>query len=79
MSADDLSKYREMFVQEAREHVQNMNSALLALEKDHTNKEHLDSAFRAAMAAPDDAASHIGRTRRSCQHGRAGADATVAS
>jgi two-component system chemotaxis sensor kinase CheA len=48
MSADDLSKYREMFVQEAREHVQNMNSALLALEKDHTSKEHLDSAFRAA-------------------------------
>ncbi len=48
MSADDLSKYREMFVQEAREHVQNMNKALLALEKDHTSKEHLDSAFRAA-------------------------------
>jgi two-component system chemotaxis sensor kinase CheA len=46
--SDDLSKYREMFVQEAREHVQNMNSALLALEKDHTSKEHLDSAFRAA-------------------------------
>jgi chemotaxis protein histidine kinase CheA len=48
MSADDLSKYRDMFVQEAREHVQNMNRALLALEKDHANKENLDSAFRAA-------------------------------
>jgi two-component system chemotaxis sensor kinase CheA len=46
--SDDKSAYRDLFVQEAHEHVQNMNQALLKLEEDPKNKEHLDSAFRSA-------------------------------
>lgn len=48
MSADDFSKYRDMFVQEASEHIQGLNQALLQLEQNPESKEHLDSAFRAA-------------------------------
>lgn len=46
--SDDFSKYREMFVQEAIEHVQKLNQAMLELEQRPDNKAHLDSAFRAA-------------------------------
>jgi two-component system chemotaxis sensor kinase CheA len=46
--SDDFSKYREMFVQEAVEHVQNLNNAMLQLEQKPDSKEYLDSAFRAA-------------------------------
>lgn len=46
--SDDFSKYREMFVQEAIEHVQKLNEAMLRLEQRPDNKEYLDSAFRAA-------------------------------
>ncbi|WP_148680991.1 chemotaxis protein CheA [Candidatus Nitrososphaera gargensis] len=46
--SDDFSKYREMFVQEAIEHIQSLNNAMLQLEQDPHSKEHLDSAFRAA-------------------------------
>lgn len=45
---DDKSAYRDLFVQEAHEHVQNMNEVLLKLEEDPKSKEHLDSAFRSA-------------------------------
>lgn len=45
---DDKSAYRDLFVQEAHEHVQNMNQALLKLEEEPKSKEHLDSAFRSA-------------------------------
>jgi two-component system chemotaxis sensor kinase CheA len=48
MSGNDLSKYRDMFVQEANEHIQNLNQALLQLEQNPENKECLDSAFRSA-------------------------------
>src|SRR5438093_5376530 len=48
MSSDDFSKYRDMLVQEANEHVQSLNLALLELEKNEQNTENLDSAFRAA-------------------------------
>ena len=46
--SDDFSKYREMFVQEAIEHVQGLNQAMLQLEQKPDSKDHLDSAFRAA-------------------------------
>lgn len=46
--SDDFSKYRDMFMQEASEHVQGLNQALLQLEQNPESKEHLDSAFRAA-------------------------------
>lgn len=46
--SDDKSAYRDLFVQEAHEHVQNLNQSLLKLEEDPSSKEHLDSAFRSA-------------------------------
>ena len=46
--SDDKSAYRDLFVQEAHEHVQNLNQSLLKLEEDPGSKEHLDSAFRSA-------------------------------
>ncbi len=48
MSADDFSKYRELFVQEASELVRNLNNSLLALEQNPSDRDQLDSAFRAA-------------------------------
>ena len=48
MSGDDKSAYRDLFVQEANEHVQYLNQSLLKLEEDPKNKEHLDAAFRSA-------------------------------
>lgn len=45
---DDVSQYREMFVQEAQEHIQVLNQSLLKLESEPGKQEHLDSAFRAA-------------------------------
>lgn len=41
-------KYRELFVDEAREHIQNLNKVLLKLEKDPDKPEHIDSLFRSA-------------------------------
>lgn len=43
-----FDKYREMFVQEAHEHIQKLNESLLKLEKDPDVKEHLHSIFRSA-------------------------------
>ncbi|MDE1765495.1 MAG: chemotaxis protein CheA [Thaumarchaeota archaeon] len=42
------SKYREMFVQEALEHVENLNSYLLKYEEEPNVKEHVDVVFRSA-------------------------------
>ncbi len=44
----DMSKYKGMFLTEAREHLANMNQLVLALEKEPENKENVDSLFRAA-------------------------------
>jgi len=44
----DNSKYRELFVSEAREHVQSLNQSLLKLEKEPDAREYLDAAFRSA-------------------------------
>lgn len=44
----DSSKYRELFVSEARELVQSLNQSLLKLEKEPEAREHLDAAFRSA-------------------------------
>lgn len=45
---DDNSAYRDLFVQEANEHVQNLNQSLLKLEEEPGNREYLDAAFRSA-------------------------------
>lgn len=42
------SKYREMFVQEALEHVENLNRHLLKYEEEPNVKEHVDILFRSA-------------------------------
>lgn len=42
------SKYREMFVQEALEHVENLNQHLLKYEEEPNVKEHIDILFRSA-------------------------------
>ncbi|MDE1829798.1 MAG: chemotaxis protein CheA [Thaumarchaeota archaeon] len=42
------SKYRELFVQEALEHVENLNKHLLKYEEEPNVKEHVDILFRSA-------------------------------
>ncbi|MDE1763460.1 MAG: chemotaxis protein CheA [Thaumarchaeota archaeon] len=42
------SKYREMFVQEALEHVESLNRHLLEYEEEPNVKEHVDTLFRSA-------------------------------
>ena len=44
----DTSQYRDMFVQEAREHVQNLNEFLLRMEREPAEKEHVNTLFRSA-------------------------------
>ena len=46
--ADDNSEYKDIFVQEAREHLNTLNQSLLILEKDPQDKEALSKIFRAA-------------------------------
>ncbi|MEM4237482.1 MAG: Hpt domain-containing protein, partial [Candidatus Nitrosocaldaceae archaeon] len=43
----DTNKYKEMFVQEANEHINNLNTSLLELEKNYSQK-YIDSLFRSA-------------------------------
>ena len=45
---DDNSEYKDLFVEEAREHLNTLNQALLILEKDPHDKEALNKIFRAA-------------------------------
>src|SRR5574337_196007 len=42
------SKYREMFVQEALEHVENLNQHLLKYEEEPNVRDHIDILFRSA-------------------------------
>jgi two-component system chemotaxis sensor kinase CheA len=44
----DLSQFREIFLSEAKEHLVSLNSALLELEKNPSNKETINQIFRAA-------------------------------
>ncbi len=44
----DLNQYIDVFVEEAKEHLQNMNEALLDLEKDTTNSSLINEIFRVA-------------------------------
>ncbi|MEM3161591.1 MAG: chemotaxis protein CheA [Candidatus Bathyarchaeia archaeon] len=44
----DMSQYRQLFIEEAREHIDNMTRALLAVEKDPKNTDALNSLFRSA-------------------------------
>jgi two-component system chemotaxis sensor kinase CheA len=53
----DLTKYRTVFIEEATEHLSDMSSALLELEKDATNAEAIDLIFRMAHGIKGMAAS----------------------
>ncbi len=44
----DLAKYRNLFLEEATDHLAEMGRALLALEKDPANREAIDLLFRMA-------------------------------
>jgi two-component system chemotaxis sensor kinase CheA len=53
----DLDKYRILFVEEATEHLSEMSSALLELEKDSSSSEAIDQIFRMAHGIKGMAAS----------------------
>jgi two-component system chemotaxis sensor kinase CheA len=53
----DLAKYRTVFIEEAAEHLAEMGSALLELEKDVTSAEAIDRIFRMAHGIKGMAAS----------------------
>jgi two-component system chemotaxis sensor kinase CheA len=53
----DLTKYRNVFIEEATEHLAEMSSALLELEKDGSSAEAIDLIFRMAHGIKGMAAS----------------------
>ena len=53
----DLSKYRDVFLEEAAEHLAEMSRALLELEKDPASAESVDAVFRMAHSIKGMAAS----------------------
>jgi two-component system, chemotaxis family, sensor kinase CheA len=53
----DMSKYREMFLSETREHLDNMNRLILALEKQPEDRPGVDALFREAHSIKGMAAS----------------------
>jgi two-component system chemotaxis sensor kinase CheA len=53
----DLNKYRILFIEEATEHLSEMSSALLELEKDSSSSEAIDQIFRMAHGIKGMAAS----------------------
>ena len=44
----DISQYLNIFVEEAKEHLQSMNEVLLELEKNPTHLGHINEIFRVA-------------------------------
>jgi two-component system chemotaxis sensor kinase CheA len=44
----DMSKYRELFLSETREHINNLNRLIVALEQEPGNRETVDALFREA-------------------------------
>ena len=53
----DMAKYRQVFLEEATEHLAEMSRALLELEKDSSRSEALDALFRMAHSIKGMAAS----------------------
>jgi len=52
-----MSKYKELFISESREHLLSMNEMIVLLEKDASDKEKIDSLFRFAHSIKGMAAS----------------------
>ena len=53
----DMSKYRDLFISEAREHIQGINDCILVLEKDAVNTDGINELFRHAHSVKGIAAS----------------------
>jgi two-component system chemotaxis sensor kinase CheA len=53
----DMSKYRELFISESREHLHSMNELIVFLEKERGDREKIDSLFRSAHSIKGMAAS----------------------
>jgi two-component system, chemotaxis family, sensor kinase CheA len=53
----DMSKYKELFISESREHLNSMNELIVFLEKENGDREKIDSLFRAAHSIKGMAAS----------------------
>jgi len=53
----DMAKYRQVFIEESTEHLAEMSSALLGLEKDPADGEAIDMVFRMAHSIKGMAAS----------------------
>ena len=53
----DMSKYKELFISESREHLHSMNELIVFLEKEPDDSEKIDSLFRAAHSIKGMAAS----------------------
>ena len=54
---DNLSQYRELYIQTGKEYVQNLNTALLKLEKKSTDKAAIDEVFRSAHSLKSQSAA----------------------
>lgn len=53
----DMSKYKDLFISEAREHIQGINDCILVLEKDAENTESINELFRHAHSVKGMSAS----------------------
>ena len=53
----DMSKYRDLFISEAREHVQGMSNCILVLEKEPTSEQSINELFRHAHSVKGMSAS----------------------
>lgn len=53
----DMSKYKEMFISEAKEHLQSISKLIVSLEKDPNNDEDIQALFRSAHSIKGMAAS----------------------
>ncbi len=54
---EDMSKYLDVYLSEAEEHLENLNSSLLKLEDQPNNKELINSLFRSAHTIKGDSAA----------------------
>jgi two-component system chemotaxis sensor kinase CheA len=57
MTTMDMSKYKDLFISEAREHVQGMNNCILVLEKEPGSDESINELFRHAHSVKGMSAS----------------------
>ncbi|MFH0925286.1 MAG: chemotaxis protein CheA [bacterium] len=53
----DMSKYKELFLSESQEHIQNINQLLISLENDPSNQDTVNNLFREAHSLKGMAAS----------------------